>query len=126
MNPTSKKGEFSDVSLVEKFEITATEYNNRSDSVRAFKLRNKLGRQLNMNKFDKRFADKNEEEEQRVADEFMAEAAGIVVGERCLVEAIEGGMGKRGLVMFVGKVEFKPGFWVGVKYDEPVGKHNGT
>jgi tubulin-folding cofactor B len=28
--------------------------------------------------------------------------------------------------MYVGKADFKPGYWVGIKYDEPLGKHNGT
>lgn len=31
------------------------------------------------------------------------------------------------MVKFVGLAEtLAPGFWVGVQYDEPLGKHNGT
>ena len=46
------------------------------------------------------------------------------VGMRC--EAAPGG--RRGEIMFVGEVEGLAGggHWVGVKFDEPVGKHNGT
>jgi tubulin-folding cofactor B len=37
----------------------------------------------------------------------------------------EGALEKRASVMFVGTTEFKDGWWIGVKYDEPLGKHNG-
>jgi tubulin-specific chaperone B len=44
------------------------------------------------------------------------------VGDRCEVEP----GAKRGTVKFVGRAEaLGRGFWVGVQYDEPLGKHDG-
>lgn len=56
-------------------------------------------------------------------EEYLAEkAATVAVGNRCEVAG-----GRRGEVMFVGKVPELPlGWWVGVKYDEPVGKNDGS
>ncbi|PRW56915.1 tubulin folding cofactor B [Chlorella sorokiniana] len=50
------------------------------------------------------------------------EAAAISVGARCEVEG-----GKRGVVRYVGRCEGLPlGWWIGVQYDEPVGKNDGS
>ena len=52
-----------------------------------------------------------------------AEAAALTPGARCQVQPGD----RRGAVRFVGKVPgLAPGFWVGVQFDEPVGKHDGT
>eukprot|EP00887_Chlorella_sp_A99_P007607 scaffold20.g7607.t1 len=51
-----------------------------------------------------------------------AEAAAVEVGVRCEVEG-----GRRGAVRYVGHCEGLPkGWWVGVQYDEPVGKNDGS
>jgi len=50
-------------------------------------------------------------------------AAALQLGARCEVQP----GGKRGAVAFVGKCPPLPaGFWVGVVYDEPVGKNDGS
>jgi tubulin-folding cofactor B len=58
-----------------------------------------------------------------VDDEYMAElAAPINVGAACEVAP-----SKLGTVRFVGKIpEIAPGWWVGVEYQEPVGKNDGS
>lgn len=44
------------------------------------------------------------------------------MGDRCQVEPGE----KRGVVKYVGRAEsLGPGYWVGIQYDEPLGKHDG-
>lgn len=44
------------------------------------------------------------------------------VGDRCEVDP----GAKRGVIKYVGQAEsIAPGFWVGVQYDEPLGKHDG-
>ncbi|KAJ3321186.1 hypothetical protein HDV06_004529 [Boothiomyces sp. JEL0866] len=103
---TDRTFDYNDLNKVEKFEISSEEYEKRNDSVLAFKKRNRLGR----------FADN--------IKDFKEEAEKIKVGDRCMVEV--DGMEKRGEVKYVGLVEFKHGYFAGVQYDEPVGKHNGT
>ncbi|KAH1251391.1 Tubulin-folding cofactor B [Glycine max] len=61
--------------------------------------------------------------EAKIPDDCMGDlSADIKVGSRCEVEP----GAKRGVVKFVGRAEsLGPGFWVGVQYDEPLGKHDG-
>lgn len=50
----------------------------------------------------------------------------IPLNSRCEVESQEEGLHKRGAVRFVGPTKFGKGVWVGVEYDEPMGKNDGS
>ncbi|KAG1863550.1 CAP Gly-rich domain-containing protein [Suillus subalutaceus] len=100
-NPsTSFTGQLSDVSQVEKFEISDDAYAQRTDSVLAYKQRHKVGR----------FAPPSTEPTP------PEPAVNIPIGSRC----------ERGAVRFVGHTEFAAGLWVGIEYDEPMGKNDGS
>ena len=105
---------FEDISGVEKYEMTTEDYDTREDTVQAFKKRNKLGRF-------------NPEVQAKLAaqDEENKEKALLMsIGDRCEVHTPKQPK-RRGELMFVGETEFKDGYWVGIKFDEPVGKHDG-
>lgn len=130
---------------MEKFELTEDEYRNRTgketkpqqmketrslnsklsscclDTVRAFKERNKLGR----------FSAEAQEQQAQFERDNEEAAGKIKVGDRCQVQLGEGGdddngLARRGTVRFVGLTEFQPGSWVGIQYDEPFGKNDGS
>jgi tubulin-folding cofactor B len=49
--------------------------------------------------------------------------ANMKVGDRCEVQP----GGRRGQVQYLGEIpEIAPGYWVGVQFDEPLGKGNGS
>lgn len=51
----------------------------------------------------------------------------IPIGARCEVESAEEGLHKRGTVRFVGQTNFAgSGVWVGIEYDEPIGRNDGS
>ncbi|XP_051253703.1 tubulin-folding cofactor B [Dicentrarchus labrax] len=112
-------GEFTDVSKVEKFELSDEIYEKKTDTARSFMKKHRVGH-FNEEEVARKKAElAAREEEQRAA------ADAISVGNRCKVQ-ITGQPTRLGTVMYVGTTNFKPGHWVGVKYDEPHGKHNGT
>ncbi|TFK19940.1 tubulin-folding cofactor B [Coprinopsis marcescibilis] len=110
-NPAASfTGQLNDYSQVEKFELSEREYASRNDTVLAFKQRNKIGR----------FSEKSEEQE------LEEPPVDITAGSRCEVESSESGLNKRGTVRFVGPTKFGKGTWVGIEYDEPFGKNDGS
>ncbi|VDN25418.1 unnamed protein product [Gongylonema pulchrum] len=119
------------VATVEKYTISEEKYNEREDSVRAWKQREGLELKSNV-----------AAEAEKVAKEFEAsclllsslllknlthEFIGRMfeVGDRCIVK-MPNQTEKAGFVSYVGLTNFKPGYWIGVTYDAPLGKHDGS
>ncbi|BFZ54918.1 hypothetical protein PYCC9005_001955 [Savitreella phatthalungensis] len=112
--PKGSRPNYTDDSNVDKYELSTAEYEERTDSVLAYKKRHQLGR------FN---PDLQAREEAALRD---LQSGGVVVGARCKVD---GDAGRLGTVAFVGHVPEIPaggGLWIGVVYDEPVGKNDGS
>jgi len=134
----SANGGLEDVSLVKKYEISEEDYVKREDNFRKWKQEKKaadptwsLAKEVKMNQDKKRmqqdpnFVPEPYEAKAPITDDehLGAEAAAMKVGDRAEVTL----GGKRGVVQFVGKIpQIAPGWWIGVQYDEPVGKNDGT
>ena len=103
---------------MEKYEISQEAYEQRQDSICSFLKRNKLGR------FNEEEQAQQEAENSQHLIEEAAQASTIPVGSHCEVWT-PGQPPHRGTVMYVGLTDFKPGYWIGVRYDEPLGKNDG-
>ncbi len=100
-----------------RFTITDEEYSKRNDSVRNWKLKNKLGR------FDEEL--KLKLKNQNIEDEKISK--NFKIGSRCRLNDKKIINERRGTILYIGKVEEIDGnIWIGVKLDEPLGKNNGS
>ncbi|KAM5237391.1 tubulin-folding cofactor B [Ctenodactylus gundi] len=115
----ARLGEYEDVSQVNRYKMSQEAYDQRQDTVRSFMKRSKIGRYN-----EEERAQQEAEAAQRLLKE-ETQASAITVGSRCEVRAL-GQSPRRGTVMYVGLTDFKPGYWIGVRYDEPVGKNDGS
>jgi len=114
-----RKQELEDTNGVEKFELTDVEYSKKTGTVRDFMKKNRMG------KYNPEEVAQIEKEKAE-AEQMEKEAAGkIAVADRCEV-AVPGQVARRGEVKYIGEVHFKPGMWVGIQYDEPFGKNDGS
>ncbi|KAM0787654.1 hypothetical protein ACM66B_003718 [Microbotryomycetes sp. NB124-2] len=119
-DPTTSLAQFTDLSQVDKYEMSDRDYEARSDSLLNFKKRHQLGR-FAPTASDTMSLDSAATEDETVPDDLKP-------GARCQV-AMSDVMFRRGTVRFIGPVSFGPQdgrIWVGVEWDEPVGKNDGA
>ncbi|KAG2489262.1 hypothetical protein HYH03_012282 [Edaphochlamys debaryana] len=128
-DPTSASagGWLEDTSLVAKYKMSDEDYDKREKSYRKWK-NEQLAKDPSWT-LEKEMAKRRGVEyvaPPKVEDpEHMADlAVGITVGQRCSVDPGD----RRGEVMWVGRgLEGLPlGWWVGVRYDEPLGRNDGS
>ncbi|XP_075152540.1 tubulin-folding cofactor B-like [Haematobia irritans] len=104
---------------VQKFELPEDQYDQRDNTVRSFLKRNRMG------KYNEE--EQKREEEKRLEKEALEKqkAELCTVGSRCQV-TVKGCPTRRGTIMYNGPLEGKTGTFIGVKYDEPLGKNDGS
>lgn len=102
---------------VEKFELTQKQYDERRNTVRDYLKTNNLG------KYNEE--EMKELEERKKQDQLEQEnkAAAINIGDRCRVTTK--GPRRIGTIRYKGSFHVKPGIFVGVEFDEPLGIHDG-
>ncbi|KAM5309021.1 LOW QUALITY PROTEIN: uncharacterized protein AAES06_024151 [Glossophaga mutica] len=113
---SARRGECEDVSEVEKEKISQEAYDQRPDSVHSFLKHSKLG-WFN----EEEQAQREAETTQRLGEE-PEQASAIPVGGRCEVRAL-GQPPRRSTVTCGGLTDFEC-HWMGICYDEPLGKNN--
>lgn len=122
----SRGGGLTDVSLVEKYRMSDETYEQRRGTVREF-IRDQRKKDPTYKLPPKGGSNQGfvsmKKEDNNGPPPGPESVSGIEVGMRC--EVMPGA--RRGVVRFVGEIEsLKSGHWVGVQFDEPVGKSNGT
>ncbi|XP_030372289.1 tubulin-folding cofactor B [Scaptodrosophila lebanonensis] len=108
-----------DDEMVQKFELTNEQYEQKRDTVRNFLLQNRVG------KYNEDEMRQREEKRRELAEEIQRRAELCVVGSRCQV-TVSGNPTRRGVIKYNGPLDGKSGIFIGVQYDEPLGKNNGS
>ncbi|OMH83065.1 Tubulin-folding cofactor B [Zancudomyces culisetae] len=114
--------DFNDLDAVKKYEMPDETYEKRKDSLLSFKKQNRLGRfstdKDTQSNEDLHFTPGTPQYEHMLT---------LKLDHRCQVEfQKEGELARRGTIRFLGKTDFASGAWVGVEFDEPLGRNDGS
>lgn len=115
-----------DDDIDKRYQLSEEQYTSRRGTLKEYLMRNRLGK-YNPDMISKKEEEARQEEEERkrLEEKEKEIVDSIEVGQRCQV-SIPNQAQKRGEVLFKGAVKFTDGLWIGVKYDEPFGKNDGT
>lgn len=103
-------------SKVEKFELTDTQYAERRNTVRDYLKTNRFG------KYNEEEMKALEEQKKQEHLDQVKKAESINIGDRCVTTA---GARRVGTVRYKGSFHMKPGIFVGIEFDEPLGMNDG-
>ncbi|KAA8497214.1 Tubulin-folding cofactor B [Porphyridium purpureum] len=121
----SAKGWLENTALVEKFELSEEAYEKRDNTYRKYK-REQMAKDPTWTLQKEMMRRQNPELAEMLEAREEQILAVAKVGQRCEVSP----GGRRGVVRYIGPVPGLPGgenrVWIGVEYDEPVGKNDGT
>lgn len=123
LRPPGSAVDLYDTSKVEKYVMPQNEYENRQDSVLHWKKVNKLGR------FDPHTSDPRTLEILSQESRDLVQSKNITVGARCKCHSHN--TEKLATVKYIGlvpeiKVMVPNQTWIGLQFDEPVGKNDGS
>ncbi|CAK1555291.1 unnamed protein product [Leptosia nina] len=111
--------DFDESDSAERFKLSEEEYEKKSDTLRSFLQRNKLG------KYNEEEMQKMKEQQQKELEDEAKLAEAVLVGARCEVR-VPSQPTRRATVRYNGPLEGAKGLWIGVQYDEPRGKNDGS
>lgn len=101
---------------VEKFKLTDKQYDERRNTVRDYLKTHHLG------KYNDEELKALEERKKQDHAEQEKKSESINIGDRCMVTR---GARRMGTVRYKGTFHLKPGIFIGVEFDEPLGMNDG-
>lgn len=107
---------FCNASSVEKFQLTDKQYDGRRNTVRDYLKTHHLG------KYNEDEMKALEERKKQEHGDQEKKAESINIGDRCMVTR---GPRRLGTVRYKGTFHLKPGIFIGVELDEPLGLNDG-
>ncbi|PRP83591.1 hypothetical protein PROFUN_08317 [Planoprotostelium fungivorum] len=103
-DPSNQIGNLQDISKVEKYVMSEEAYSQRENTYRKHK--------------------EEETRQKQQAEEPFPDH--IKVGDKVIVPGTEGAESRNGTVAYVGAVDGSKGFWIGLIFDGPNGKNDGS